>query len=140
MLHLAAPPVPAEGCERAKSPHGSVQIDKLDGVEVEAEAVLSAGVEGKLTTETGHVMIRGCRRLSHRLKRGLFALLRAAISPALLYSYSPTAVVGVSVSTDPPHTRAAVPYLIPSIPSPLRRIVHQPMLMFVVFGKASSET
>jgi hypothetical protein len=51
MLHLAAPPVPAEGC---KSPHGSVQIGKLDGVEVEAEAVLSAGVEGKLTTETGH--------------------------------------------------------------------------------------
>ena len=119
-------------------------MDGLDGVEVEAEGLRLCSAlalkYGKLTTETGHVMIRGCRRLSHRLKRGLFALLRAAISPALLYSYSPTAVVGVSVSTDPPHTRAAVPYLIPSIPSPLRRIVHQPMLMFVVFGKASSET
>jgi hypothetical protein len=45
------------------------------------------------------------------------ALLRAAILPALLYSYSPIAVEGVSVHQTTLHTRAALPYSFHPIPS-----------------------
>jgi hypothetical protein len=67
------------------------------------------------------------------IEKRLLALLRAAISPALLYSCSPTAVVEVSASTEQ-HYALGLPCPILSIPSPLRRIVHHAMLMFVVFG------